>query len=361
MTNYDVLVVGGGAAGLSAALVLGRARRRVLVVDAGRPRNTPAAHMHGFLSRDGMAPADFLAAGRAEVRGYGGEIVEDTVVSIDASFRARLASGRTVEARALLVTTGLVDELPDVDGLAGRWGRDVLHCPYCHGHEVRDRPLGVLASSPVAVHQAMMVRQWSDDVTLFLHRTDALPAEDRERLAARNVQVVAGEVTGLVIGGDRLTGVRLASGRVVAREALFVGAGMRAGDGLLTALGARTESGPFGSWVAVDPMGRTSADGVWAAGNVTDPMAQVIVAAAAGSRAAADINGSLIAAETDAAVQEARRRRTSSPTSAPTTTTPATNAGHTGGSDGAGGGSGGSIAVPGPSAAVTSAGTPASS
>ncbi|MBN9096827.1 MULTISPECIES: NAD(P)/FAD-dependent oxidoreductase [unclassified Pseudonocardia] len=310
MTNYDVLVVGGGAAGLSAALVLGRARRRVLVVDAGHPRNAPAAHMHGYLSRDGMAPGDFLAAGRTEVRGYGGEIADDTVVSIGAGFRARLASGRTVGARAVLVTTGLVDELPDVDGLADRWGRDVLHCPYCHGHEVRDRPLGVLASSPMAVHQALMVRQWSDDVTLFLHRAGELPDEDRERLAARNVQVVAGEVAGLVVDGDRLTGVRLASGAVVAREALFVGGGLRAADGALAALGARTESGPFGSWVAVDATGRTSVDGVWAAGNVVEPMAQVILAAAAGSRAAADINGALITAETDAAVQEARRWRT---------------------------------------------------
>jgi len=308
MTNYDVLVIGGGAAGLSAALVLGRARRRVLVVDAGRPRNAPAAHMQGFLSRDGMPPGEFLALGRAEVLSYGTEILDDSVVAIErhgSAFRGTLATGRTVSARAVLVTSGLLDDLPDVDGVAARWGRDVLHCPYCHGYEVRDRPLGVLASGPMSVHQTLMVRQWSDDVALFLHRTEDLPDEDWERLAARRVQVVVGEVAGLVVTDDRLTGVRLASGSVVAREALFVGAQMRANDGVLSELGARTESGPLGPWVATDSMGRTSVDGVWAAGNVVDPMAQLIVAAAAGSRAAADINGRLVTDDTDRAVRRA--------------------------------------------------------
>jgi thioredoxin reductase len=146
--SYDVAIVGGGAAGLSAALVLGRARRRVAVVDAGAPRNAPAAHMQGFLSRDGMPPADLLAAGRAEAAGYGVELVEDTVTAIEAGFVVRLAGGRALQARRILVATGARDELPEIPGVEARWGRDLLHCPYCHGWEVRDQPIGVAGHDP---------------------------------------------------------------------------------------------------------------------------------------------------------------------------------------------------------------------
>ena len=152
MTQYDVAIIGGGAAGLSAALVLARARRNVLVIDAGAPRNGPATHMHGYLSRDGMPPAELLAAGRHEVRSYGGEIVDGTVTDLvpdgTSGFWALLADGRRISARRLMVTTGLSDELPDIPGLRDRWARDVLHCPYCHGHEVADRQLGVARWQP---------------------------------------------------------------------------------------------------------------------------------------------------------------------------------------------------------------------
>jgi thioredoxin reductase len=147
MRHYDVVVVGGGAAGLSAALVLARARRTVVVVDAGMSRNAPAAHMHGFLSRDGMPPSDLLAAGRAEVAGYGGCLIEDTVVGLEPGFQVRLANGSLLRARRVLVATGLRDELPDLPGVRERWGRDLLHCPYCHGYEVRHQPLGVLGGA----------------------------------------------------------------------------------------------------------------------------------------------------------------------------------------------------------------------
>ncbi|MEP7026675.1 MAG: NAD(P)/FAD-dependent oxidoreductase, partial [Actinomycetota bacterium] len=173
---YDVVIAGGGAAGLSGALALARARRSVLVIDAGTPRNAPAAAVHGFLSRDGMSPAELLEAGRAEVRGYGGQIVPGEVVAADrggTGFTVTTDGGRAVGARRLLVSTGLADELPDVPGLAERWGRDVLHCPYCHGWEVRDQAVGVLASSPLAVHQALLFRQWTADLTLFLHTMPA--------------------------------------------------------------------------------------------------------------------------------------------------------------------------------------------
>ncbi|WP_433256613.1 FAD-dependent oxidoreductase [Streptosporangium sp. CA-135522] len=154
--RYDVVVVGGGAAGLSGALTLARARRSVLVIDAGRPRNAPAAHVHAYLTREGMPPSQLLAAGRAEVTGYGGEIVTGDVVAAErldrGSFRVVLGDGSAVVADRLLVATGLVDELPPLPGMAQRWGRDVLHCPYCHGCEVRDRAIGVLATGPLAVH-----------------------------------------------------------------------------------------------------------------------------------------------------------------------------------------------------------------
>jgi thioredoxin reductase len=299
-TIYDVVVVGGGAAGLSAALVLGRARRRVAVVDAGMPRNAPAAHMQGFLSRDGMPPADLLAAGRAEVRGYGVEIVDDHVVGIDAGFFVRLVSGRVLQARRILVATGVHDELPDIPGVRQRWGRDLLHCPYCHGWEVRDQPVGVLGTLPGSVQHALLVRQWSDDVVFFAH-TYALTAAERIQLAARGVEVVTGEVAQLVVEADRLTGVELLDGRVVARTAVFVRPGnVPHDDGLLTGLGCDVDAAGF---VTVDATGRTSTAGVWAAGNAVDPRAQVITSAGAGSAAAIAINADLVQEDVERAVK----------------------------------------------------------
>jgi thioredoxin reductase len=289
--NVDVVVVGGGAAGLSAALVLGRARRRVVVVDGGSPRNAPAAHMQGFLSRDGMSPAAFLAAGRAEVTGYGVELVQDQVRAIEPGFIVRLAGGRVLAARRILVATGVGDELPDIPGVRERWGRDLLHCPYCHGWEVRDQPLGVLGTQPGSVLHALLVRQWSDDVVFFVHTYD-LTVDEHALLHARGIRVVTGEVAHLVSEADRLIGVALQDGRVIERTAVFIRPGNRPhADGLLPSLGCSFEDSGF---VRVDPTGRTSVAGVWAAGNVVDPRAQVITAAGAGSAAAIAINADLV-------------------------------------------------------------------
>ena len=185
-------------AGLSAALVLGRARRRVVVVDAGTPRNAPAAHMQGFLSRDGMPPAELLRAARAEVARYGVEIVEDRVMDATAGFALRLASGRTIEARQVLLATGAADELPDVPGARERWGRDFLHCPYCHGWEVRDQPLGVLGTGPAPsstrTSSASGPTTWSSSRTVPRSR----PSE-RAALDARGIAVVDGTVERLVV------------------------------------------------------------------------------------------------------------------------------------------------------------------
>ncbi|MEW2251468.1 NAD(P)/FAD-dependent oxidoreductase [Streptomyces sp. NPDC006975] len=304
---YEVIVVGGGAAGLSAALVLGRARRRTLVVDAGEPRNAPAAHMQGFLSRDGMPPAEFLAVGREEIARYGVELVRDRAVDAvreDGGFAVRLAGGREVRARHLVMATGLKDELPEVPGLAERWGLDVLHCPYCHGWEVRDQAFGVLATTPLSVHQALMVTQWSKDVTFFLHRVTEreLSDDDLRRLAAAGVNVVPGAVAGLVVEDDRLTGVRLADGTTHAREVLFMAPRAVPRTDLLRRLGAELRDTPFGSYPVIDERGLTSVPGLWAAGNASGFAEQVVNAASRGYRAGAAINGELLFADLDAAL-----------------------------------------------------------
>lgn len=316
--DYDVVVIGGGAAGLGGALTLARARRTVLVIDDGTPRNAKAARLHGFLSRDGAAPGDLLAAGRAEVTGYGGTIRRGTVSALrrrdDGGFEVRLQDGSCVSARRLLVTTGLTDELPDVPGVAERFGRDVLHCPYCHGWEVRDQPIAVLGGGPMSVHQAQLFRQWSPDVTLLLHTGPAPTDEEREQLAARGITVVTGEVRRLEITGDQLTGVRLADGRLVGTRALVVGPVMSARATVLSGLGltpSDLESGGrvFARHIAADPSGLTSVPGVWVAGNIVNASLQLIGAAAGGVQAAAAINADLIAEEISTAVTVARSAR----------------------------------------------------
>jgi thioredoxin reductase len=294
MSSYDVAVIGGGAAGLSAALVLSRARRSVVVVDAGMPRNAPAAHMHGYLSRDGLAPAELLAAGRAEVEGYGGEILPGTVIDLlpngRSGFDVVLAEGDRISARRLLVATGLRDDLPDIPGLRDRWARDVLHCPYCHGHEVRDRPLGVIGETADAARYAQIVRQWTHDLVYFTS-PGILTTTDRAGMIARGIEIVEGGIERLVVEDDSLKGVQLADGRVVPVDALFVPPRFVPNDQVLIGLGCDADS--LG-WVVVDPTGRTSVAGVWAAGNVVDPRAQVITAAGAGSAAAIALNANLV-------------------------------------------------------------------
>jgi thioredoxin reductase len=288
---YDVVVIGGGAAGLSAALVLGRARRRVAVIDGGSPRNAPAAHMQGFLSRDGMSPSELLAVGRAEVARYGVELVEDHVLAIEPDFAVRLSDGRTMRGRRLLLATGAVDELPDIPGARKRWGRDLLHCPYCHGWEVRDQPIGVLGADPGSVDFAHLLRLWSDDIIFFSHTYDAT-ASERTALTARGIRVLEGLVVQLSVVDDRLDAVLLADGRAISRAAVFVRPPLHAhNDGLIGSLGCDVDEGGF---VRVDGTGRTSMSGIWAAGNVSNPRAQVITAAAEGSAAAIAINADLL-------------------------------------------------------------------
>ena len=298
--SHDVAIIGGGPAGLSAALVLGRARRRLVVVDGGAPRNAPAARMQGFLSRDGMPPADLLEAGRAEVRRYGVDIVEDRVVDATAGFVLQLAGGRIVEARQVLLATGAVDDLPDVRRARERWGRDLLHCPYCHGWEVRDQAIGVVGTGAGSVEHAHLLRQWTDDVVLFTH-TATVTAGERVTLDARGIAVVDGLVERLVVTDDRLRAVQLADDRTIARDALFIRPALRAHAAApAAALGCDLLEGGL---VRTDAEGRTSVTGVWAAGNATNPRAQVITAAGEGSAVAIAINAELVKDEVETAVQ----------------------------------------------------------
>ncbi|MGP3769528.1 NAD(P)/FAD-dependent oxidoreductase [Streptomyces sp. SDT5-1] len=309
---YEVVVVGGGTAGLTAALILGRSRRSVLVVDAGEPRNAPAAHMHGFPSRDGMPPAEFLAEVRREVTGYGVELVRDRVTAAepdgDGEFEVTLEGGGRVHARRLIVATGLVDELPDIPGIAERWGADVIHCPFCHGYEFRDQPVGVLYRKAAGIHQAVLFSALSSDVTLFLDGTDEdeLPDEHWQTLAVAGVAVVSGKVDGIEVTDDRLTGVHLEGGRVFPRSVLVVPPVMSPRDTLLTSLGARTKDTPAGPFVDVDPTGQTSVPGIWAVGNATGPAEQVVNAASAGYRAGVALHAQLLQSDLD---REAERRR----------------------------------------------------
>ena len=315
--SVEVIVIGGGAAGLSGAVTLARARRSVLVLDSGQPRNAPASGVHGFLSRDGISPADLLVEGATEVTRYSGQILHTRVISIHREeqntpggqrFMVGTQDGQAFTARRVLVTTGLVDELPDIPSLRQRWGRDVLHCPYCHGWEVRDQRIAVLGTGPFAIQQALLFRQWSPEVTLLLHTAPEPTDEEREQLAARDISVVDGEVTALDVTADQLTGVRLASGHTVACQVLAVMPRFTARGDMLTDLGLTTVEDPSGAGrhVEADATGLTSVAGVWVAGNVTDLTAKVVVAAAAGVTAAMAINADLIAQDIRQAVNQRR-------------------------------------------------------
>lgn len=312
--RYDVVVIGGGAAGLGGALALARARRSVLVIDAGTPRNAPAAHVHHVLGHEGTSPAQLTAIGRSEVESYGGTVVPGRATGLrreDDGFGVDLADGRTVRSRRLLVATGLSDELPDIRGVADAWGRSLLHCPYCHGWEVRDRTIGVLGTGPLGAFPALLWRQWSHDVIFFQHTGPAPTREEIEQLTARGIRIVVGEVTGLDHTGGVVSGVRLASGEVVARQVLVVAPRLTANADLLAGLNVKAVDQDVhgtvrGSRIPADPTGLTEVPGVWVAGNVADVTAQLMASAVQGLTAAGAINVDLVIEDTRAAVEHGR-------------------------------------------------------
>ncbi|GEL93581.1 bifunctional NAD(P)/FAD-dependent oxidoreductase/class I SAM-dependent methyltransferase [Cellulomonas composti] len=322
--TWDVVVVGGGAAGLSAALMLGRARRRVLVLDAGSPRNRFAAHMHGVLGHDGLDPLELLARGRAEVAAYGVEVRPGTVDHVTQD-----EDGVTVEAgedrhraRALVVATGARDELPDVPGLPEHWGTGVLHCPYCHGWEVRDQRLAVIVSAPGATHQAELVRQWSDRLTVVVTPGVTIDDDVRRRLLARGADVVDSPVVEVAAVHDEVRGARIDAlvtqdGKRRPVDAVFAATAPRPVDGFLDGLRLARSVGPTGDVLDVDANGRTSSPRVWAVGNVVEPHAPVPVAAAAGTRAGAQVNGVLVEQDAAAALSAHDPTRHAWPDAAP--------------------------------------------
>jgi thioredoxin reductase len=306
-SSWDVIVVGGSAAGLSAALMLGRARRRVVVVDNTQPRNRFAAHMYGVLGHDGLDPRQLIAKGREEAAAYGVTFLNASVARVDDRDRtlATLTLDGNVRAcRALIVATGITDHLPDIPGLSERWGRSVLHCPYCHGWEIRDRRLGVLATSPLAVHQAQLVRQWSDRVVFFSSEAGRLDPESERRLTARGIDVITSPVVEVLGEGEHMTGVRTAEGMTFAVDAIFTTSMPEPRDDFLKELHLARRDTPLGSFLVVDGTGRTSHARIWAAGNVTDPAQNVPMAVSAGAVAGAMANMALVTEDFDEALAD---------------------------------------------------------
>ncbi len=296
-TTWDCIVVGAGAAGLSAALVLGRARQRTLVVDAGHQSNLVAHGIGGLLGQDGRPPADYYAAGRAEIAAYPtvelrtGEVVGGE--RDDAGFVLELADGSREAARRVLLATGMDYRYPDLPGIAERWGRSVFHCPFCHGWEVRDQPLGVLDRGATGVQRALLLRGWSDDVTLLAGGPAELDAADADRLAAAGVVVDERPVTGLRGPDDTLTSVVFADGSERSCGGLLVPVKLHQRSALAEQLGAAAaEPGHVAAnALEVDAQFLTNVPGLSAAGDVISQMPSVASAVAAGSVAAAMIVG----------------------------------------------------------------------
>lgn len=311
MTNaWDAVIIGGGTAGLSAAQMLGRSRRRTLVIDAGEPRNRFAAHMHGVLGQDGVDPARLLELGRAEASAYPVEIVRGSVTAlVDDGERIRMtrADGATDTARVVVIATGAHDDLPEVPGLREEWGRGVLHCPYCHGWEVAERRLAVLTTSPMSIHQVELVRQLSDDLTAFTAGMEPLDEDATARLTARDVRIVPHPVTEVRRADDSLV-VRTADGAEHLVDAIFTGGAPVLGLEFAADL-ALARTGAPGGPLAVDPVGTTSHPRIFAAGNATSPFGNVPVSMAAGSVAGAGANAALVALDFAQAVAERTAQR----------------------------------------------------
>jgi thioredoxin reductase len=301
MERWDCVIVGGGAAGLSAALVLARARRRTLVIDAGSPSNSPAEGIGGFLGQDGRPPSDYYAAGRAELSAYPGvEVRAGTVVSgrRNDGFVLELSGGEAVTSETVLLATGMDYEFPRLPGARERWGRSVFHCPFCHGWEVNGRPLGVLDSGASGAHRALLLRAWSDDVTVFAAGPAGIDPEDAERLAAAGIRVEERPVAELRGEGSGLSAVVLDDGTEVRCGGLLVPTTMRQRSELAWQLGATAaEPGPVAAdAVAVDGVFRTAVPGLAVAGDASAQMPSVAAAVASGSVAATALVKELVGA-----------------------------------------------------------------
>ncbi|HEX2190624.1 MAG TPA: NAD(P)/FAD-dependent oxidoreductase [Longimicrobiaceae bacterium] len=293
---YDAIVVGGSFAGLSAAMQLARARRRVLVVDSGLPRNRFAEASHGFFGQDGRAPYELLRDAAGQVAAYPtvafvrGEATD--AGRVEGGFTVALDDGREERAARLVLATGVRDELPPIPGLRERWGRTVLHCPYCHGYEVAGRALGVLASHPHSLHQAALIPDWGP-TTLFTQGLHEPDAEQAALLAGRGVRVERTPVVELLGAAPGLEAVRLADGRTVPLHAVFTAPAVHMASPLAERLGCALEQGPLGPYVRVDDRKQTTVPGVYAAGDAASPVHNATLAAAGGVLAGVGAHQSL--------------------------------------------------------------------
>ncbi|UDY24708.1 bifunctional NAD(P)/FAD-dependent oxidoreductase/class I SAM-dependent methyltransferase [Nocardioides sp. Kera G14] len=300
--HVDVCVIGGSAAGLGAALQLSRQRRSVIVVDSGEPRNAPASHMHGYLGHEGLPPEELTALGREEVRSYGGEILSGVVTRVtqvdDGPFRVELEGDVSVVARRVLAATGLADELPDIEGIASHWGRDVIQCPFCHGHEVRDQRIVQVINHPMGLHAAQIFAHLTDRLTVVVPASVDVDPEKVDHFEGAGVSVVRAEARRIVDGPTgELQALELDNGESVAADVLVVGSRFRARVEPLKPLGLTAEPDPsgLGDALAVDELGQTTVQGVFAAGNITDPSHQVLHAAGHGTKVGAMIASDLAA------------------------------------------------------------------
>jgi thioredoxin reductase len=318
-TSFDTIIVGGGPAGLSAALLLGRSLKRVLVIDSGKPRNAVSHGANGFLSRDGIAPLELLQIGREQlakydtVKFYSGKVIDAQHLAATQTerdgFEVTLDNGERFTARKLLLATGVKDILPDLDGFTELWGTGVFHCPYCHGWEVRDRSLAIYGSVATAVEQAMMLTGWSRDLILFADG-NRLNDEQRQKLARWGIELCEEKIVGLEGENGALTGVILANGKVIPRDGMFVQPKLQQHSDLAKKLGCDFAENSFGiftniftenSFIRVGEDKQTSIPGLYAVGDTSNLLSQLTVVAAAGVVAAAAINRVLI--EENLAVQ----------------------------------------------------------
>jgi thioredoxin reductase len=288
-SSYDAIIVGGGPAGLSAALILGRCRRRVLLCDAGRPRNAASRGLHGFLTRDGIRPADLLAIGRSQLRRYGVELVRGEATDARRTkkgFEVVFASGRRLSSRMLLIATGVVDRLPAVEGVAALYGRSIFHCPYCDGWEVSDRPLGVYGKGRPGMGLALSLKTWSDDVVLLSSGSARLRSIDRRRLEKRGVGIVEKKIARFQPRRSGLDVVFL-GGERLARGALFFSTGQDPCSDLPRRLGCRFT---WGGAVKTNRLEGTGVPGLYVAGDASRDVQLAIVAASEGAKAAFAMN-----------------------------------------------------------------------
>jgi thioredoxin reductase len=294
---FDVLIVGGGAAGLSAALILGRARRTVLVIDDAQPRNSVVEFSHGFLTRDGIPPAELIRLGRADLSAYPTvELMNDSALSVKTggdTFTLSIASGATVVGKRLIIASGVFDQLPRVDGLAERWGKSIFVCPFCDGWEVRDQRIAVYGKGRDAVELAQEIHGWTTDLIICIQRDD-LTDQDRLWIGAAGARLRVGTLRALF--GPNLSPMKMLfeNGDEESCEALLISAPLRQHSPLFAALGCEIGSDGL---VVVDSQSLTTVAGCYAAGDAVTARHQIVISAASGAAAAISLNSNLLEAE----------------------------------------------------------------